>query len=104
LIDYQPILGNNVGQAFQFAISGNVSAALIAYSQILDWRHLHPGDIPPGEIWLVPAERYEPILQQAIMVRKDAPHPAAARFMQYLQSAEGRGIMADHGYRLLPQS
>jgi|TARA_Y100000310_G_scaffold344463_1_gene457358 molybdate transport system substrate-binding protein len=90
---HQLILGNSVSQAFQFVDSGNVSAGLIAYSQILD-RNL------VSDVWLIPHNYYQPIEQQAILLN-DA-RPSAADFMAFLKSPAGRGIIEEHGY-LLPK-
>ena len=100
---YQAILGNNVNQAFHFAISGNVTAALIAYSQIVEWQRIHPGAIDAGETWIVPTDRYDPLLQQAIMLSRETPHEAAVRFLEYLKSDEARAIIQQQGYRLPPR-
>lgn len=89
----QLIRGNSVGQAFQFVVSGNVTAGLVAYSQFLDYR----GSGDPGDgIWLIPHSYYQPIEQQAIILKTS--NPAAADFMEFLKSPAGRGIITANGY------
>lgn len=105
--EHQLILGNSVGQAFQFVVSGNVSAGLIAYSQLL--QYLDSSDLP-SQIWLIPHTYYQPIEQQAILLnnrsRRNGPSSnrsvTAAEFMEFLKSPAGRGIIKENGYLLSP--
>jgi len=95
--NHQLIMGNSVGQAFQFAVSGNVTAALIAYSQLLDYRGAGKFE---SEIWLVPQAYHQPIEQQAIILNEGNIH--ARFFMEFLKSPAGRGIISSNGYLLSP--
>lgn len=100
--EHQLILGNSVGQAFQFVVSGNVSAGLIAYSQLLHYQE--SGNLV-AQIWLIPHTYYQPIEQQAILLsnrRLNHTSPTAAAFMEFLKSPAGRGIIKENGYLLSP--
>ncbi|HJN53270.1 MAG: molybdate ABC transporter substrate-binding protein [Pseudomonadales bacterium] len=104
---HQLILGNSVGQAFQFVVSGNVSAGLVAYSQILHYSNRNAekradklAEQFSSRIWLVPHTYYQPIEQQAILLRNG--HPDARKFVEFLKSPAGRGIIEENGYLLSP--
>ena len=50
------VMGENVGQAFQYVVSGNAELGLVAWSQ------LHQGHKPKrGSWWLVPESLHGPI-------------------------------------------
>jgi molybdate transport system substrate-binding protein len=92
---HELILGNSVGQAFQFIVSGNVTAALVAYSQLVQYKG--PANLTSG-IWIVPHSEYQPIEQQAIILNKGSA--VAAEFSEFLKSPAGRGIIKENGYLL----
>src|SRR5512142_2979581 len=50
------VTGESIGQAYQFAASGNAELAFIALSQVTK-----DGKVSEGSYWLVPAEMYSPI-------------------------------------------
>jgi molybdate transport system substrate-binding protein len=87
------VLGQNVGQAAQFAQTGNVAAAFLPRSLIV---------VPPlsreGRSWLVPADGHAPI-EQAGVVLKGARQPALARELAaFLASDEARQVLTRLGY------
>jgi molybdate transport system substrate-binding protein len=92
--------GNNVAQAFQFVVTGNVAAALVAQSQALQsqtqqFKQLTYVTIDP--------HGYQPIQQQAILLQSASNNKAALAFMAFLKSAAARDIIAQHGYTLADQ-
>lgn len=86
------VRGENIGQAFQFVASGNAELGFVALSQVMTPGH----GLRTGSIWQVPQELYTPIEQQAVLVQDNA---AAREFMDFLESAEARLIIRDHGYK-----
>ncbi len=94
------VYGNNIGQTFQFIASGNAEAGFVALSQVKDWQtqHGHDGDT----LWLVPASLYQPIVQQAVLLKKGQDNPAAHDFLSFLQSPQARKIITHHGYEVSP--
>lgn len=86
------VLGESIGQAYQFVGSGNAELGFVAVSQIK-----RPGETIRGSAWIVPQELHPPIEQQAILVRET---PVARAFWQFLQSPVAREIFRDHGYDL----
>jgi len=86
------VRGENVGQAYQFVVSGNAELGFVAYSQVLSRQ-----DGPAGSLWMVPPEDYQPIAQQAVLLRGTA---AARAFFDYLRGEQARSIITAAGYDL----
>ena len=88
------IEGKNIGQVLQFLATGNVSHALIAASfTAADQR-------PDGQWIAVDPALHDPIRQDAVIL-KTARDPAQARaFLNFLQGAEARQILARFGYHM----
>ncbi len=86
------VRGENVGQAFQFVVSGNAALGFVAWSQIV-------GDdgTAKGSFWIPDAALHEPIEQQAVLVRDS---PAGRALLKFVRGAEGRAIIVRHGYAL----
>ena len=86
----QRVMGENVGQAFQFVKSGNAALGFVAFAQIKQ-----PALPLTGSFWEVPQSLYTPIEQQAVLL-KDSP--AARRFFDYMRSETVRRLISEHGY------
>ncbi|MEO0728805.1 MAG: molybdate ABC transporter substrate-binding protein [Pseudomonadota bacterium] len=89
------VVGQNIAQAYQFALSGNVDAALVARANIIA--------LPPGPDWVslpVPGELHPPIAQDAVLLTRAANNDAARRVIAYLGSIPARAIIAAAGFRL----
>jgi molybdate transport system substrate-binding protein len=93
--DLQPVivLGENVSQAAQFALSGNAEGGIIAYSLALA-----PEVSPKGTYALIPADWHEP-LRQRMALLKDAG-PVAEAFYAYMKEPAAREIMERFGFAL----
>ncbi len=84
------VMGENVGQAFQFVVSGNAELGLVAWSQ------LQQGDRPiQGSSWRVPESLHSPIEQQAVQLRSGE---AAESFLVFLRSEKAFEILRAYGY------
>lgn len=91
------VLGQNIGQAAQFAQSGNAQAALLPLSLAMA-----PPLATEGRFALVPPSSYRP-LEQAGAVLKGAREPALAKaFFDFLLGPNGRAILEKNGYGLPP--
>ena len=83
------VFGENVAQAFQFAQTGNVDAAIVARS--LATR-------PQGRAIPVEPSAHAPIDQTLCILRR-SPHPELCeQFVEFLLSAEGRAILERYGF------
>lgn len=86
------VRGENVAQAFQFVFSGNAELGFIALSQIK-----RPGHTAEGSAWLPLQALYDPIEQQAVVLKDQ---PVARAFVKFTRSPAARYIIRQHGYQL----
>jgi molybdate transport system substrate-binding protein len=91
------VRGENIAQTFQFVYSGNAQLGFVARSQLKAADGTNDIALSQGSFWLVPAELHQPIEQQSVILR---PSAAADEFMAFMQSAQARQIILDHGYAL----
>lgn len=93
----QPLVvqGENIAQTQQFVSTGNAELGFVALSQVFE-----NGKIGSGSGWIVPADRYAPIKQSAVLLTLGAENPAAKALLDYLKSAPALAIIAKYGYGL----
>jgi len=84
------IQGQNIGQTFQFVETGNAELGFVALGQVAQNGR--------GSSWLVPAELYTPIRQDAVLLVKGKDNPAALEFLSFLQTEPALAIMKKYGY------
>ncbi|RTZ61174.1 MAG: molybdate ABC transporter substrate-binding protein [Gammaproteobacteria bacterium] len=84
------VRGENIGQTCQFVKSGNAALGFVARSQLRQ-----PGTAAPGSIWEVPQALYDPLLQQAVLLKQN---DAAQAFLAFVRSEAGRKIIRQSGY------
>lgn len=89
------VRGDNVAQVFQFVSSGNAELGFVAYSQVLA---AGSQQLRSGSGWIIPDTLHAPIEQDAVWLQQGADKPAAAELLEFLRSAEGKAIIAAHGY------
>lgn len=87
------VVGENISQAAQFVQSGNAQAGLIALSLALA-----PAMKDSGRYWELPSESYPELQQAAGVVAGSKQKAAAQAFLNYVTSAEGRGILQQYGF------
>ncbi len=85
------VRGENIGQTFQFIVTGNADLGFVALSQV----RTPDGRFRSGSHWLVPQELYSPIDQQAVLLQDNQ---AAREFLRFLETEEARGIIRRYGY------
>jgi len=88
------VTADNIGQAYQFVSSGNALLGFVALSQVLK-----NGQIE-GSSWVVPANLYTPIRQDAVVLDKGKGKPAADALMKYLKSDKAKAVIKSFGYEL----
>lgn len=56
------------------------------------------GERIDGSVWGIPQELYEPILQDAVILKRGADNVAAQALFEYLNSEKARAIIVAYGY------
>ncbi len=87
------VLGENVSQAAQFALSGNAEGGIIAYSLALA-----PEVRAQGAFALIPHDWHEPLLQRMALLKNAGP--VAEEFYAYMKTPKAREIMKSFGFVL----
>ncbi|MGE8360708.1 molybdate ABC transporter substrate-binding protein [Pseudomonas sp.] len=87
--------GQNITQALQFVSTGNAELGFVALSQVYK-----DGTITSGSAWQVPTDLYEPIRQDALILKKGEHNPAAAALIEYLKGPQAAAIISAYGYQL----
>lgn len=95
LATWQPQLvqGESIGQAFQFAASGNASLGFVALSQVMV-----DGRVTRGSAWVVPEHLHQPLRQDAVVLGPGQANPAAAALLAYLRTGAARATLRSYGY------
>ncbi|NMG39368.1 molybdate ABC transporter substrate-binding protein [Chelativorans sp. ZYF759] len=93
--DLQPfmVLGENVSQAAQFALSGNADGGIIAYSLALA-----PNVQELGTYELIPEDWHAPLRQRMALLNNAGP--VAEAFYDYINGPSAREIMVRYGFGL----
>ncbi len=88
------VTGESIAQTYQFIHSGNALLGFVALSQVLK-----DGKIE-GSSWVVPANLYTLIRQDAVILEKGKAKPAALALMKYLKSDKATAFIKSFGYEL----
>jgi molybdate transport system substrate-binding protein len=88
--------GATITQAYQFVETGNAELGFVALSQLTGR--------DAGSRWVVPQALYDPIRQDAVLLKSGAGNEAASAFIAFLRSPEARSIIERYGYVLDGQS
>jgi molybdate transport system substrate-binding protein len=89
------VTGENIGQTQQFVASGSVPLGFVALAQV----YALPED-RRGSWWLVPAGLYQPLEQEAVLLKPAERNDAAKAFLAYLKSPEAQAIIRKFGYAM----
>lgn len=82
------VTGENISQTLQFTDSGNAELGFVAASQVLG----------KAGVWLVPADLYDPIRQDAVLLKTGETNPAAIAFVDFLKSDAAVAVIEAAGY------
>lgn len=87
--------GENINQARQFAVTGNVDMAFVALSQVTD------GKVISGSYWLPPQSLYSLLEQDAVILTRTSKRATAEAFMRWLrQDPDAIATIKAAGYRV----
>lgn len=87
------VQGENIAQAYQFVATGNADLGLVALSQVV-----RDGEISSGSAWVVPANLYRPIRQDAVILKRARDNPALTAFWSFIRKPEMQAIIESFGY------
>jgi molybdate transport system substrate-binding protein len=87
------VLGENVTQTAQFALSGSTQGGIIAYSLVLS-----PTLAAGSHFALIPAPWHKPLRQRMVLMKNAGQ--TAQLFYRYLQQPAARAIMKKYGFML----
>ena len=87
------VLGENVSQAAQFAVSGSAQGGIIAYSLALS-----PKVSKLGTFALIPQSWHKPLRQRMALLK--GANDTARQFYGFVQGPSGRTILRRHGFIL----
>lgn len=85
------VLGENIAQAAQFTLSGEVDGGIVAYSLVLS-----PPFKEKGSYALLPESWHQPLRQRMVLLKNASP--IARRFYDYLQQKVARTIFEHYGF------
>ncbi|MDM8349003.1 molybdate ABC transporter substrate-binding protein [Pseudomonas sp. sp1636] len=87
--------GQSITQTLQFVSTGNAELGFVALSQVYQ-----DGQLSSGSAWIVPEELYQPIKQDALLLKRGANNPAAHALLEYLKGPQAALIIESYGYKL----
>ena len=86
------VIGENIAQTYVMVDSFNAELGFVATSSIVS------ADNDYGVTWEVPLEAYNPIRQDAILLKHGENNEAAIGFLEYLKSDAAAAILGFYGY------
>jgi molybdate transport system substrate-binding protein len=89
------VQGESIGQTFTFAATGNADVGFVAMSQLLEG-----GKLKSGSLWVIPQSLYDPIHQDAVVLKPGTGNEAAHALMQLLKSPNIKDLIRSYGYTL----
>jgi molybdate transport system substrate-binding protein len=87
------VQGESIGQTFSFVFTGNAELGFVALSQVLEG-----GRLKSGSMWEIPQTLYQPIAQDAVLLKRGASNFAAQAFMSLLQTQASKDLIRSYGY------
>lgn len=84
------VQGNNIAQTYQFVYSLNAEIGFVALSQISSHKE--------GSRWIIPADLYSEIAQDAVLLKVGEKNEVALAFMNFLKNPLARQIIEKYGY------
>lgn len=92
-VEPKVVYAQNVAQAKQFAATGNTDAALLPRALVKD-----------GEGLVVEVDEglHQPIVQALCVLKASSKGESARRFMEFVLSEEGQGVLEKYGYKKVP--
>ncbi len=87
------VMGENIAQTYQFVSTGNADIGFVSLSQIMS-----KGQLKQGSAWIIPKHFYQPIKQDAVLLRKAENNQAAKALYEYMRTQPALDIIKSYGY------
>jgi len=87
------VQGESIGQTYSFVATVNAELGFVALSQVFDH-----GRINKGSAWIVPADLYPPLRQDAVLLLPGHDKPAAGALLAFLKSEPAKAVLRSFGY------
>lgn len=87
-IEPKLVTGENITQTLQFVETNNAELGFVAASQV----------VGKSSVWIVPAELYEPIRQDAVLLTTGKDSAAAKAYVDFLKSDTAVTVIKAAGY------
>jgi molybdate transport system substrate-binding protein len=89
------VQGESIGQTYTFTATGNADVGFVALSQVMEG-----GRLKSGSMWVIPPSLYDPIRQDAVVLKRGAGNEAAQALVQLLKSPNIKDLIRSYGYEL----
>ena len=87
------VLGENVGQAFAMAASGNAELGFVSLASVLS-----PRNEREGSYWEIPEHLHTPIRQDSVLLDRARDNPAARDFHEFLDTPVALKTLESFGF------
>jgi molybdate transport system substrate-binding protein len=87
------VQGENIAQTYQFVGTGNADLGFVALSQVINNQVINK-----SAYWQVPTKLYQPIRQDAVLLKRGKNNAAAKEFLLFIRSEKGQSIIKSYGY------
>ena len=89
------VQGESIVQTFNFVKTGNADVGFVAMAQVLQG-----GRLREGSMWVLPQALYQPIRQDAVLLKRGADNAAAKALIELLRSPNIKDLIRSYGYDL----
>ena len=89
------VLGENIGQAAQYAATGAADVGILAYALALS-----PELRRTGRFYLIPATAHPPLHQSYVLLKRAGGNPTARAFAAFVGSPAARAALRKYGFGL----
>ncbi|MGI4869582.1 MAG: molybdate ABC transporter substrate-binding protein [Janthinobacterium lividum] len=87
------VLGENIGQAAQYAATGAADAGILAYALALS-----PELRRAGHFWLIPATAHTPLQQSFVVLKRAKGNATVTAFTAFMQGEVARRALRKYGF------
>lgn len=87
------VQGESIGQTYSFVASGNAELGFVGLSQLVE-----PSRPDKGSAWIVPSHLYNPLHQDAVLLKPGRNKAAAKALLTFLKTPHSKTVLRSFGY------